>query len=80
MKVDGREEVLGGRSRREEKRRLAAQIFILVDFRGGRGGSSGLNTTGVLEGGGPKAMSLIFISGTCAGTVEPSSSSESGGS
>ena len=80
MEVDVREEVLGGCLGREEEHCLAVQIFILVDFQGGRGGSSGLDITRVLEGGGQKIMSRILLSGACMGIVEPSSSSKSGGS
>ena len=80
MKVDEREEVLGGHSRREEEHHLAAQSFILVDFQGGREGSTSLDTSGVLEGVGQKIMSLILFSGACTGTTELFSSSESGGS
>ena len=45
VKVDVREEVLGGCSRCEEERRLAVQIFVLVEFRGGRGDSLVLDIT-----------------------------------
>ena len=78
--MDVREEVLRGCSGREEEHRLVAQIFFLVDFRGGIGDSSVLDITRVLEGAGQKITSLILFSGACIGTTEPFSSSKSGGS
>ena len=55
MKVDVREEVLGGCSGREEELRLE-HSFVLLVFQGGIGDSAVLDFDGELEGVGRKKM------------------------